>query len=175
MKKLLILLTTLFALSAGSCGKKEMLSEQINKQLDSLSHSVSPTDNPKQIERITANINQFIAKYPKDSLASKYLFELARIHQSRGEYKDAVASLERILKDFPEAKECGSSVFMEGFIYANLLNDYDKAKIKYQLYLDRYGKENEKMAKDVQLELNNLGKSADEIFKEIQAKADSLK
>ncbi len=175
MKNLLILLATFLALTSSSCGKKEHLSEEINRQLDSLSHSLAVNANPKSLDRLTANINNFISKYPKDTLASKYLFELARIHQSRGEYKDAIVSLDRIQKDFPDSKQTGMSVFMEGFIYANLLNDLDKAKEKYELYLNKYGKENEKMANDVRMELANLGKSADEIFKQIQQKADSLK
>ncbi|TSA50565.1 MAG: hypothetical protein D4R43_02095 [Sphingobacteriales bacterium] len=175
MRNLLILLSVLCVLTASSCGKKEKLSEQINKQLDSITHSMAINPNVKQFERLTANINDFISKFPKDSLASKYLFEEARIYQSQGEYKRALTVLDRLLKDFPGAKECGMSVFMEGFIYANLLNDLTKAKEKYELFLNKYGNENEKMAHDVKLELDNLGKSADEIFKQIQANADSLK
>jgi len=175
MKNLLLLLSTLWVLTASSCGKKEKLSEQINKQLDSITHSMALSSNQKQIDRLESNINDFISKYPTDSLSPKYLFEMARINQSRGEYKAALNVLDRLLNDFPNAKECGLSVFMEGFIYANLLNDFTKAKEKYELYLSKYGNENEKMSHDVKLELENLGKSADEIFKQIQAKADSLK
>ncbi len=174
MRNLLLLLSTLCLLTASSCGKKEKLSEQINLQLDSITHSLGRSVNDDQLNRLLSNINDFISKFPKDSLASKYLFEEARIYQSRGEYKNAITVLDRLLKDFPEAKECGMSVFMEGFIYANLLNDYTKAKEKYEWYLSKYGKENEKMAHDVKLELDNLGKTADEIFKQIQANADSL-
>lgn len=174
MKNLLLLLATLWVLTASSCGKKEKLSEQINKQLDSITHSMALSSNQKQIVQLESNINDFISKYPSDSLSPKYLFEMARINQSRGEYKAALNVLDRLLNDFPNAKECGLSVFMEGFIYANLLNDFTKAKEKYELYLSKYGNENEKMSHDVKLELENLGKSADEIFKQIQAKADSL-
>ncbi len=175
MRNLLILLSALCVLTASSCGKKEKLSELINLQLDSITHSLAVKADAKQLDRLILNINDFISKFPKDSLASKYLFEEARIYQSQGEYKNAVTVLDRLLIDFPDAKECGMSVFMEGFIYANLLNDYTKAKEKYELYLSKYGNENEKMSHDVKLELDNLGKSPDELFKQIQANADSLK
>lgn len=175
MRNLLILIAAMCVFMASSCGKKEKLSEQINLQLDSISHSLAVNADAKQLDRLMVNINDFISKYPGDSLASKYLFEEARIYQSRGEYKKAITVLDRLLKDFPTANECGMSVFMEGFIYANLLNDYTKAKERYELYLSKYGNENKKMAHDVKLELDNLGKSAEEIFNQIQAKADSIK
>ncbi len=175
MRNLLVILTAILVLTASSCSKKEKLSEQINKQLDSITHSLVLSVNPKQLDRLTISINDFIIEYPSDSLSSKYLFELARVNQSRGAYKESIAALDRILKDFPMAKERGVSVFMEGFIYANLLHDLPKAKEKYESYLSIYSGQNDKMVRDAKLELENLGKSAEEIFKQIQANADSLK
>ncbi len=175
MGKLMLLVLSLWVLAATSCGKKDNLAELINKQIDSLSHNMTLSANPLQLLRLKTNISDFTLKYPDDKQNAKYLFELARIHQSRGEYTEALTALDKLLKDYADSKEAGMSVFMQGFIYANLTMDLAKAKEKYELYLRKYAHENEKMAHDVKLELENLGKTPDEIFKEIQAKMDSAK
>ena len=140
-----------------------------------MNHSLTLNASPQQVQLLSDNIDAFIKEYPTDSLASHYLFELSRVHQSRGDYKKALATLEQLEQKYPDAKETGMSVFMQGFIYANSLNELEKAKQKYKLYLQKFSAQNEKMTHDVKLELANLGKSADEIFNSIQQKADSGK
>jgi TolA-binding protein len=52
---------------------------------------------------------------------------------------------------------------MLGFIYANELNNYEKAKIYYQKFLERYP--NSELAISAKFELENLGRKPEEIIK----------
>jgi tetratricopeptide (TPR) repeat protein len=124
-------------------------------------------------QKAEESINEFIEKYPQDSLSSKYLFELGMLYQKQRKFDKALNAFDRCYSEYPNSNEAGNAVFLQGFLYANVLNNLDKAKEKYQLYLDKYSGLDPKITSDVRLELDNLGKSPDELLKEIQAKADT--
>jgi len=116
-------------------------------------------------------IENFVKKFPDDTLSPAYLFEEALLQEKEKKYAQVLITLDRIYSTYPQSKQASKSLFLEGFLYANVLNELDKAKEKYQLYLDKYSSVDPKMTNDVQMELQNLGKSPDEILKEIQEKA----
>ena len=118
-----------------------------------------------------ASIENFVKKFPDDTLAPKYLFEKALLQEKQKKYSEVLSTLDGIYSQYPESKSASKAIFLEGFLYANVLNQLDKAKEKYQLYLDKYSQVDAKMTNDVKMELQNLGKSPDEILKEIQEKA----
>ena len=174
MKKILLFAFAFIALTASSCSKKEKLSSQINKQIDSLTHAMSSGVNGDQLKRLSENVNLFTKNYSKDTLAAKFLFELARIEQTAEKFDDAISNFERIEKDFPQSSLVGISIFSEGYIYANKLNDYEKAHTKLDLYISKYGKAGEKLTQDAQHEIENLGLSDEQEFEKMMAKKDSL-
>ncbi|WP_268761450.1 tetratricopeptide repeat protein [Candidatus Chrysopegis kryptomonas] len=51
---------------------------------------------------------------------------------------------------------------MLGFIHANELNDYKKAKIYYQKFIEKYP--NSELATSAKFELENLGKEPEKII-----------
>ena len=87
---------------------------------------------------------------------------------------ERISSFERIEKDFPQSSLVGISIFSEGYIYANKLNDYEKAHTKLDLYISKYGKAGEKLTQDAQHEIENLGLSDEQEFEKMMAKKDSL-
>lgn len=129
------------------------------------------------VKNAVASIRDFVSHYPQDSLAPKYLFELGVIYQKEQKFDSTLKVLHRVYSDYPDSKQASQALFLTGFIYANVLNDQDKAKTAYQMYLNKYSEVDSKMTNDVQIELQNLGKSPEQLLKEIEekAKADSLK
>ena len=115
-------------------------------------------------------IKAFVAAYPEDSLSAGYLFKLGMLYQKQRNFKEAIDAFDKVYTDYPTTGYSRNAVFLQGFLYANELNNLDKAKEKYELYLEKYSGIDPKMTSDVQMELQNLGKSPDEILKEIQAK-----
>ena len=141
--------------------------EQVNKNF--AENNLDTTSARKAEE----NIGKFLEKYPKDTLASRYLFELGMLYQKQRRFEDAVTTFDKVYVEYPDSREASNAVFLQGFLYANVLNKLDRAKEKYELYLEKFSNADPKMTRDVQMELNNLGKSPDELLKEIQEKNDS--
>lgn len=129
----------------------------------------------KLIDSTFGYIESFVTDFPNDTLSPAYLFEKALLQEKMRQFEPAIATLDRIYTSYPKSPQANKSVFLQGYLYANVLNDYEKAKAKYQLYLDEYADVDSKMTGDAQMELKNLGKSPDEILKEIleKSKADT--
>ena len=122
------------------------------------------------ITRTIESIDQFAVKFPQDSLTPKFLFESALLLQKEGRYDESVQRLEKIYTDYSQSPQANKALFLEGFLYANVTNQLDKAREKYELYLSKYASVDSKMTNDVQMELHNLGKTPEEILEEIQKK-----
>jgi len=128
------------------------------------------------VNQAGTNIGLFVKKYPQDSLTPIFLFELALLLEKQQNYEKALKTLQDIYTSYPASMAASKAVFFEGFLYANVLRQLDKAKKTYQYYLDNYSAVDSKVTHDVQLELQNLGKSPEEILKgfEEKAKVDTL-
>ncbi len=173
MKKSLFILLG-FSILFFSCQTREKISTKIDNQLDSINRSVAfAKPEPQKAERVIANINQFISKYPADTLSPKYLLEVGIIYQKQEKYNEAIAVLDRIQQEYPDARQSSTALFMQGFIYNNLLHDYQLAAKKYELYLQKYSEVNPQLSRDIKIELQNLGKSPEEILKALQEKNQS--
>jgi outer membrane protein assembly factor BamD (BamD/ComL family) len=113
-------------------------------------------------------IETFVRQFPGDSLSPLYLFELALLKEKRQQYPEAIEVLEQLYTSYPQSREASKAVFLQGFLYANVLNELDKAKAKYELYLEKYAGVDSKMTNDAKMELEHLGKSPEEILKKLQ-------
>lgn len=90
--------------------------------------------------------------------------------QKQTKYNEAVAALDRVQQEYPNARQSSTALFMQGFIYNNLLHNYQFANQKYELYLQKYAEVNPQLSRDIRIELQNIGKSPEEILKELQEK-----
>lgn len=161
----------LIALSFAACTSKTKNYNEVQQMFDTLTLKI------KEGYRDTAYLNKTVRevkayahKHPKDSLAAKLMFQAAQQLEAHKLTQDAVEVLESIQKDFSETAYAAKALLTEGFIYNNVLNEYDKAKEKYNQYLEKYRDLDSNLTRDVELELKNLGKSADELIKEFEAK-----
>ena len=174
MKKLLL---GLVALSVMSCNfhdkRKNDAAEALSKANQSLTSNHPDSSSVKQA---SVAVESFVRRFPEDSLSPSFLFELALVYEKQRQYDSTIKTLERIYSYYPHSRQSSKALFLEGFLYANVLQQLDKAKEKYELYLKEYSALDAKMTNDVQMELQNLGKSPEEILNEIQenAKKDSL-
>ena len=169
MRKLIFGLVLISIVSCNFNDKrKDEAEEALKKANQSLATNHPDTSAVKQARQA---IESFIQRFPEDTLSTAYLFELALVYEKQRQYDSTIKTLERIYSIYPHSKQASKAVFLEGFLYANVLNELDKAKKVYQYYLDHYGDLDSKMTNDVKMELQNIGKSPEEILKEIQEKA----
>ena len=112
--------------------------------------------------------NEFATHFPTDSLAPEYLFKAADLYRAQHKYEEALKNYSQIQSDYADYKKVPQTMFLQGFVYENDLKDLDKAKERYQAFLDTYP--DHELAKDVQFSLNNLGRSPEDIIKEFNEK-----
>ena len=162
------------AVVACSSPSKKKLKDETDRLIRKSNQALlQGNEDRKLIDSAFESVESFVAAYPDDTLTPAYLFEKALLQEKQRQYDQTLVTLERIYTSYPHSAQSSKALFLQGYLYANVLGDYDKARIKYQLYLDNYSDVDPKITRDVQMELKNLGKTPDEILKEILEKSNA--
>jgi hypothetical protein len=66
-----------------------------------------------------------------------------------------------VYTEYPNGLNSSKALFMLGFLNANHLNNFEKAKTYYQEFLDKYPEH--ELADGAKFEVENMGKNPDEI------------
>lgn len=123
---------------------------------------------------ITLCLSLFMAGCSKGP-SERQLFEQAKKYQEESKFVEAVTSYEELVRKYPRSRQAPQCLFMLGYLYANHMNDLDKARNAYQSFLEKYP--NDPLVKDARWELNHLGQDVNEIPElnnMLQSTADSL-
>ena len=118
-----------------------------------------------------ADFQSLIKEYPEDALVPNAHFETAKIYHGKvikdlslkESSSNAIMNYQIVAFKYPDSPLAPNALFMVGFIEANELRQYSKAKKIYSQFLKKYP-DNE-LAKSAQAELDNLGVPAEEILK----------
>jgi outer membrane protein assembly factor BamD (BamD/ComL family) len=167
---LVILIAALFV----ACGSpRKPAIDRITELEKQLSANPGKPDTAKA-EILAAAYNDFARQFPKDSLAPVYLLREGGMLMNFGDGTKAVLVLDQFAQKYSASKQAPQALFLQAFIYENLLFNLAKAGEKYKQFLFRYPKDD--LADDAQAALNNLGKTPDELVREFEKKAaDSTK
>ncbi len=124
---------------------------------------------------LTAAYEDFVQQFPADTDAAPYLFKAADIYRSTKKFGRALTTYNRIEREYPDYDKAAHSLFLQGFIYETNLADLDKARQKYNSFLEKYPDHD--LADDVQFSIKNLGLTPEEIIRQFeiqQQAADSI-
>ena len=124
-----------------------------------------------KISEALSDYSKLVAEYPESELASEAIIKQASLYHenkvknlSRKEALTKAAELFiSVSEKYPENEKAPSSLFMAGFIYANEIMDFNKAKEVYNLFLKKYPEH--ELSSSAKEELNNMGLTPDEILK----------
>lgn len=95
---------------------------------------------------------------------AKEMFAQAQEFQNNNKYEEAIEKYREIAKQYPNLREGANSQFMIGFIYANLMNNFDKARVEFNTFLDKFSSSADSgLIAGAKFELANLGKSIEDI------------
>jgi len=106
--------------------------------------------------------------FPNDSMAAGCLFDAANISMSLTQYQRAINFYDTISTKYPTFKRAADCIFIRGFIYDDKLKDTAKARVMYQMVIDKYP--HDSIASQARAALAILGKSYDEIIKGFEEK-----
>jgi outer membrane protein assembly factor BamD (BamD/ComL family) len=109
---------------------------------------------------------QFADQNPADPQSPEYLFKAADISMNLNRPQQTIKLFDRILTNYPSSNKAPSSLFLKAFVYEDQLQDYDKAKKYYELFLVEYP--NSEFADDAEVSIKNLGKTPEELIKEFE-------
>ena len=124
--------------------------------------------------------DDFITRFPDDSLSRVYLFKAANLAIAEGDGNKAITFLDQFIKKYPDHPKAPVCSFFKGYVYENILKNMDMAKENYLFYIEKYP--NDAFVKDARMAVKNLGKTPEQMIKEFEAmqkydsvrKADSL-
>ncbi len=107
-------------------------------------------------------LEKIVKKHADHEKAPDAQYMIAEIYyRDMGDFSKAIEEYGIIQANFPEAKQVPFSLFMQGFIYANALSDFEQARVHYKEFLEKYA--DHELATSVTFELKYLGKDIQEI------------
>lgn len=126
-----------------------------------------------EINNVTAGLaikayTDYATSFPTDSLTPDYLFKAGEIATATQQYPQALNYYKNITEKYPTFKYIQESLYLQGFLLDNYLNDDAKAKIIYEAVIAKYPTSS--FANDAKAAISNLGKSDEELIKEFKKK-----
>jgi outer membrane protein assembly factor BamD (BamD/ComL family) len=117
----------------------------------------------------------FITRFPTDSLSPVFLFKAANLAITEGDGNKALSLLDQFIKQYPDHQKVPVCTFFKGYVCENILKNMDMAKENYLFYIEKYPDDD--FVKDARMAIKNLGKTPEQMIKEFEAlqKLDSVR
>jgi outer membrane protein assembly factor BamD (BamD/ComL family) len=179
-KNILISIIALSALFVGCKPSRDKSALEIQKFEKNLYSQQTFTFNKPKGDSLLKMYDDFITRFPADSLSPKFLFKAANLAITEGDGNKALSLLDRFIQKYPDHPKVPVCAFFKGYVYENILKNMDLAKENYLLYIEKYPED--AFVKDAHMAIKNLGKTPEQMVKEFEAmqkldsvrKADSL-
>lgn len=169
MKKSTIFVLSGIMMMMLGCGpSREKLIDQIQTREKSLFSPDAVSFNKEKADSLLSLYEIFIKKNPKDSLAPGYLFKSANIVMNSGDGPRALSLFDQYLENYPDKPKAPLCLFFKAFVYENIMQDIDKARETYILFVEKYPSDD--FTKDAKMALLNLGKTPEMIVREFEEK-----
>ncbi len=178
MKRLVFgLLVICLAFSCGTAetAKEDVTSEspsrdvyiaEIRKSETSM-HSSTLLDKTVAADAIK-KYSAFVEIFPGDSLSPDYLFKAAEISTAIEQYPQALKFYERVHTGYPNFELVQESLYLQGYVLDNFMNQDAKAKLIYEDVIKKYPEST--YASDAKAAIQNLGKSDEQLIEEFRKK-----
>ncbi len=174
MKKVKLFLVASGALLIASCGNNKNQNqpprEEYIAHIDKLAEEMHKMP---AINDVTAGIaiqaySDYSIFFPNDTLAPKYLFKAGEIATASKKYKTALGFYQTITNKYHDFRYIKESLYLQGFLLDNFLNDDAAAKVIYEEVIAKYPTTN--YASDAKAAISNLGKTDQQLIEEFKKK-----
>ncbi len=137
------------------------------KRLETAMHT-SPEINKDTAARAIKAYSDYVLFFPDDSVSADYLFKAAEIATAIQQYQQALIYYQEITKKYPKYTFVQESLYLQGYLLDNFLNDDVKAKVVYEQVIAKYPGSN--YANDANAAISNLGKTDEQLIEEFKKK-----
>ena len=177
-----ILVSSIIVISIASCKNENKPVEQQNTvakeppremYLNQIKKLETEMHQSAELNSVTGNLaikaySDYVLFFPNDSIAPDYLFKAAEIATATQQYKQALIYYQNITSKYPAYKLIQESLYLQGYLLDNFLNDDVKAKVIYEEVIQKYPAST--YSNDAKSAIKNLGKSDEELIKEFKKK-----
>lgn len=126
------------------------------KSIDELYADAELKRNAGNSKEALVILNNIISKDSEHEKAIKAQYLIAEIYyRDMRDFSKAIEEYQILRSKYPNSQKVPFSLFMQGFIYANMLSDFEQARNHYKEFLDKYS--SHELAESVSFELRNLG------------------
>lgn len=164
MKKILLILS--LALMMASCEQK-MTVEEINK-LESQVFAKGINVEKENVVKLVDAYVLYAKQNPDDVKSADYLFKALDVAvgvNAEGPQK-AIDIANIMIEQYPDFEMTPMAMFLKGFVYENMMMDYEKALDTYYQFLDKYP--NSPLVNDVKSTIENVGLTPEELIKKFE-------
>jgi outer membrane protein assembly factor BamD (BamD/ComL family) len=167
MNRNILLILSILVLFFASCGQgRQKTVKQITLLEKQLYTGQVTGFNRAKADSLLLLYEKFVQRYPKDSLAPKYLFQAAGLAMTLSDGRKSLELYEDFLKKFPDNPKAPVCLFFKAYVYENLITNYDKAKESYLQFIEKYP--DHEFVKDARVALMNIGKTPDQLVREFE-------
>ena len=164
-----LLFVALLGLSIFACNTDKTAElQQHLAELSTAMGGAAATDKSKAEDFIKTS--EALAKLVQKTDPEQYvdlLLKAAGLAKTIEQPAKAVELYALIIANAPQHPKAATAQFMTGFIYANDMNELDKAKVAYEAFLQKYP--TDELTESAKMELENLGKSPEELIRKFEA------
>ncbi len=111
---------------------------------------------------------EYVNKYPDDSLSAEYLFRSSDLARGLGDSKNSISYLENICKKYPKYKRIPECLFLQGYYHQEFFKDSVQAKYFYTQLIEKFPAH--PFSKDAKVLLQLFGKSDADVIKDFEKK-----
>jgi tetratricopeptide (TPR) repeat protein len=139
--------------------------QELIKGLETKMHASMSID--KAVGQVAAQeYFNYAENFPEDSLSPGYLFKGGEVATAIEDYTSALQAYEKITASYSTFQYSRESLYLQGFLLDNYLNDDAKAKLIYEKFLSVYT--SGPYVEDAKAAIANLGKSDEELIKQFK-------
>jgi len=112
--------------------------------------------------------SEFADHYREDPVCAEFLFKAGDISSNLNAPQPAIEFYKRITEQYPQYEKAPLSLFLQGFIYENQMNDTASAAKIYRQVINKYP--GTQVASDAEASIMHLGKTPEQLIQEFEQK-----
>jgi len=127
---------------------------------------------PEKAKEMIALYNDYVTKFPHDSLSANYLFKAGDLASKINNTELAIETFSKLISNYPKSPDAPVALFLQGFIYENQDGNPAIAKPYYEAFLKQYP--DHPLSGDASFSLEHLGKTPEELIREFEQNATAV-
>lgn len=166
MKNLTLIICAYLFVFVSCTSEKQQLKTSITSAENELKNDTTGILDYKKATAMTALYEQYIEKFPEDTLSAIYLYKAADVAAHSHNAQHAIDLYNKLLTNFPDYKNAANAQFFIGFLYENELKNKPEAIKAYEKFLANYP--NDEKVESVQFLIQNINLTDAELIEKFK-------